>query len=92
MLKGASGRTASNFELEGAAIDGRTAVIVSKADMGGAWSRDPLGNWDFTVSPGGEPQREMAFRTGVNIVMYSMCTDYKDDSVHLPFILRRRKR
>jgi hypothetical protein len=26
----------------------------------------------------------------VNLAMYALCTDYKDDAVHLPFILRRR--
>ena len=31
-----------------------------------------------------------AFRLGVNLAMYALCTDYKDDAVHLPFILRRR--
>ena len=40
--------------------------------------------------PGGEAQRETAIRLGVNIAMYALCTDYKDDAVHLPFILRRR--
>jgi hypothetical protein len=29
-------------------------------------------------------------RLGVNVAMYALCTDYKDDAVHLPFILKRR--
>lgn len=92
MLRGAAGRIAKSDRLEGAAIDGRTAAILSQNDLGGAWARDSLGNWEHMVSPGGEPQRELAFRLGVNIVMYALCVDYKDDQVHIPFILKRRKR
>jgi hypothetical protein len=39
---------------------------------------------------GGATQREAAVRLGVNLVMYALCLDYKDDQVHAPFILRRR--
>jgi len=67
-------------------------VLLSVDDLGGAWARDSLGNWEHMVTPGGEPQRELAFRLGVNIVMYALCVDYKDDQVHVPFILKRRKR
>ena len=28
---------------------------------------------------------------GVNLAMYATCLDYKDDQVHLPFILKRRR-
>jgi hypothetical protein len=43
------------------------------------------------VVPGGEHQREMAFRMGVNLCMYALCLDYKDDSVHLETIMNRRR-
>jgi hypothetical protein len=39
--------------------------------------------------PGGEVQREMAFRAGVNIVMYALTGNYKADQVHLPALLER---
>ena len=39
--------------------------------------------------PGGERQREMAFRTGVNIVMYALTGNYKADQVHVPALLER---
>ena len=38
---------------------------------------------------GGERQREMAFRTGVNIVMYALTGNYKADQVHVPALLER---
>src|SRR5512133_2608231 len=76
--------------VEAQAIDGRLAVVYSQNDLGGAWARTELGDWEYPCSPGGEPQRETAIRIGVNLAMYALCTDYKDDAVHLPFILRRR--
>lgn len=76
--------------LEAQLLDGRLAVLYSQNDLGGAWARGALGEWEYACTPGGEAQRETAFRLGVNIAMYALCTDYKDDAVHLPFILRRR--
>ncbi len=39
--------------------------------------------------PGGEPQRELAYRFGVNLVMYALTGNYKSDQVHVPAILER---
>jgi hypothetical protein len=39
--------------------------------------------------PGGERQRELAFRFGINLVMYVLTGNYKADQVHLPAIIRR---
>ena len=39
--------------------------------------------------PGGEPQREIATRFGVNLVMYVLTGNYKTDQVHVPAILER---
>jgi hypothetical protein len=76
--------------VEAQILDGRAAVIYSQNDLGGAWARTELGEWEYPCTPGGEAQRETAIRMGVNLAMYALCTDYKDDAVHLPFILRRR--
>ncbi len=90
LLEHQGGRLAVKPWLEAQVLDRRLAVIYSQNDLGGAWARGQLGDWDYTCTPGGEAQRETAFRLGVNIAMYALCTDYKDDAVHLPFILRRR--
>ncbi len=84
------GRLMVNPYLEELNLEGRTAVIYSQNDLGGAWARDGLGNWEYEVFPGGERQRSMAFRLGVNIILYALTGDYKQDQVHLPFILRRQ--
>lgn len=86
-----AGRVLRVPRLEGIRLDERYAVVYSQNDLAGAWARDAFGRWEYEVTPGGERQREMAFRLGVNIAMYSICLDYKDDLVHTPFILRRRR-
>jgi hypothetical protein len=86
-----AGRTIRVAHLEGVTIEKRLAVIYCQNDLSGAWSRDAFGRWEYEVTPGGERQREMAFRLGINLVMYAMCLDYKEDLVHVPFIMKRRR-
>ena len=38
--------------------------------------------------PGGDDQREEAFRVGVNLAMYALCLDYKTEQAHIDYILR----
>lgn len=90
LLDGPYGRVQGPGYLEGIERAGRLAVAYSRHDMGGAWARDNLGSWEHPVTPGGDTQRERAIRFGVNLVMYALCLDYKDDQVHAPFIMRRR--
>jgi len=69
--------------------DGVASVIVGSSDWAGAWAIDDSGRPRFAVTPGGERQREMARRVGVNIVMYALTGNYKADQVHVPAILER---
>src|SRR5437870_457602 len=69
--------------------DGVASVIVGGNDWAGAWAVDGQGRPGFPVVPGGEPQREMALRFGVNLVMYVLTGNYKTDLVHVPAILER---
>src|SRR6202012_347105 len=71
--------------------DDRLVCAYVANDLGGAWARDDFGNYDFPCEPGGEKQRELAFRMGVNLVMYALCLDYKSDQVPVPFIMKRRR-
>jgi hypothetical protein len=90
LLDRQGGRVLVKPWLEAQVLDGRLAVVYSQNDLGGAWARSELGDWEYPCTPGGEPQRETALRLGVNLAMYALCTDYKDDAVHMPFIMRRR--
>ena len=69
--------------------DGVSSIIVGANDWAGAWAIDGQGRAAFAVTPGGEPQREMAMRFGVNLVMYVLTGNYKSDQVHVPAILER---
>jgi hypothetical protein len=69
--------------------DGVSSVIVGANDWAGAWAVDGEGRPAFAVVPGGEAQREMAMRFGVNLVMYVLTGNYKSDQVHVPAILER---
>lgn len=91
MLDAAPGRLLNRGQLEACTLGKRASVIYSQNDLAGAWNRDEGGDYEFEVSPGGEPQRELAFRIGINICMYALCLDYKDDAVHLPLIMNKRR-
>lgn len=84
------GRVEGPEHLEAVMRGERAAVIYSRHDLGGAFERDNVGTYLHAVQPGGETQRESAIRLGVNLVLYALCLDYKDDQVHAPFIMRRR--
>lgn len=79
------GRVEGPSSLSGWMSDGRAAVIRTRHDLGGALARDNFGNWEHEVNPGGERQREEAIRLGVNIVLYTLCLDYKDEEPHRRF-------
>jgi hypothetical protein len=91
LLDHQGGRQLVKPYLEAAQVGNRLAVVYSQNDLGGAWARDDRGEWEYEVVPGGDAQRETAFRLGVNLAMYATCLDYKDDQVHLPIIMRRRQ-
>jgi len=90
LLQRPVGRVQGPAFLEGIAYGDRIAIVYTRHDLGGALLRDKLGAWSQAVVPGGEAQREQAIRLGVNLVLYALCTDYKDDQVHAPFLMRRR--
>ncbi len=70
-------------------VDGVSSILITSNDFASAWAMDERGQALYPVVPGGERQREMAFRTGVNIVMYALTGNYKADQVHVPALLER---
>jgi len=86
------GRKATRPFLSGLDRENRTVLVYSQNDLAGAWARDSLGAFMHQVEPGGDRQREMAFRLGINLVLYALTVDYKKDLIHVPFIEKRRRR
>jgi hypothetical protein len=90
LLRRAEGRVAGPKTLDAIVRGGATQVLFSSHDLGGALARGTTGMWEQPVSPGGDSQRERAIRLAVNIAMFVLCSNYKDDQVHAPFLMRRR--
>ncbi len=86
------GRVLGPPHLEAIVRGGNAQVIFSTHDLLGALARTRGGSWALEVSPGGFRQREYAIRLAVNLAMYLLCSDYKDDQVHAPWLMRRRAR
>jgi hypothetical protein len=90
LLRRAAGRLQKEAKLEAIIRGGMLQVIFSPNDLLGALAREAGGVHPFDAVPGGEMQREQAVRLAVNIAMYVLCSNYKDDQVHAPFLMRRR--
>lgn len=90
LLQEAVGRIQREQKLQAVVRGGFVQVIFCQNDLLGALARDPGGVHPFDVEPGGERQRELSVRMAVNIAMYVLCSNYKDDQVHAPFLMRRR--
>jgi hypothetical protein len=69
--------------------DGVSSIVVTSNDLASAWALDDGNRPIYAAVPGGEVQREMAFRAGVNLVMYALTGNYKADQVHVPALLER---
>lgn len=74
---------------EASVNDGVSSVIIGSHGWASAWAIDQFTMPMFPVIPGGERQREMANRFGVNLVMYALTGNYKTDQVHIPALLER---
>jgi hypothetical protein len=90
LLTRAVGRVEGPAKLEAMVRAGAAQVIFSQHDLLGALARSAGDVSPLAVTPGGELQREHAIRLAVNIAMYVLCSNYKDDQVHAPFLMRRR--
>jgi hypothetical protein len=73
----------------GGSNDGVSPIIIGSADWAAAWAIDDQGRPMAAMVPGGELQREYAYRFGINLVMYALTGNYKADQVHVPALLER---
>jgi Domain of unknown function (DUF4159) len=74
---------------QGAINDGVSAVIIGSNDWASAWAVDSSGRTIAAVVPGGERQRELAYRFGINVAMYALTGNYKGDEVHTRELIKR---
>lgn len=90
MLPRPVGRVEGPAQMEAIIRGGSAQVIFSSHDVLGALARDSSGLPSFSVVPRGDMQREYAARLAVNLAMYVLCSNYKDDQVHAPDLMRRK--
>jgi hypothetical protein len=71
--------------------DGVTPVVIGGNDWAAAWAMDDAGRPLMRIGrgSGGERQREIAYRFGVNLIMHVLTGNYKSDQVHVPALLER---
>jgi hypothetical protein len=69
--------------------DGVSTILITENDFAGAWAVDADRTFLYPTVPSDPMQREMAYRTGINIVMYTLTGNYKADQVHVPALLER---
>ncbi|MEO9776128.1 DUF4159 domain-containing protein [Roseibium sp.] len=69
--------------------DGVSPILITGNDFAAAWAITNTGEFMYPTVPNNPVQRDYAFRSGVNIVMYSLTGNYKADQVHIPALLER---
>ncbi|MBW4093251.1 MAG: DUF4159 domain-containing protein [Proteobacteria bacterium] len=69
--------------------DDVSPVVIGSADWAAAWAIGPDGQPPYATIPGGEDQRVLADRFGVNLVMYALTGSYKGDQLQMKAILQR---
>lgn len=84
-----TGRRAGPDHIEAIVRGGTAQVLFLNHDLLGALARRGE-NWAHPMEMGSATAREQAVRFAVNLAMYVLCSDYKDDQVHAPFLMRRR--
>ena len=72
--------------------DGVSSVILGFNSWASAWALDKNNYPLFPLAPSGEKQRELAYRFGINVLIYSLTGNYKSDQVHSKSILKRLKK
>lgn len=69
--------------------DGVSSIMITSNDLAGAWATETDGAPSLPTVPPNPTQRTYAYRTGVNILMYTLTGNYKSDQVHIPALLER---
>jgi hypothetical protein len=72
--------------------DSVSPIIIASDDLAAAWAEDADRRPMYSLIPGGARQRELALRSGVNLVIYTLTGNYKADQVHAKDILERLTR
>lgn len=89
LCRGNEGSTQIQGHTDSIIDEGRIQVLYIYNNLLGAYDRHS--DTSRFGAARRDRQRDLAYRLGVNLVMYALTLDYKEDQVHVPFILRRRR-
>ncbi|MEL6341858.1 MAG: DUF4159 domain-containing protein [Myxococcota bacterium] len=82
------GRTNMQDYLEGVTVGPITPLVYCANDLSGALDRGPDGRDRYPVVPGGNWQRREALKLAINLVLYSLTSNYKHDQAHVAELMR----
>jgi len=82
------GRVAVSDVLEGVTAGPITPLVYCPNDLSGALDRGPDGRDRFPVVPMGNTQRREALKLGINLILYSLTSNYKHDTAHVLELIR----
>ena len=88
LLREPLGRVANHRVLEGVPQGSTHNFVYGRDDLSGALDRRPDGVDALPCTPGGESQRREAVKLGINLVMYALTSNYKQDITHVNELLR----
>lgn len=88
LLREPMGRVATHRTMEGIALGSMHPLLYSQDDVSGALDRRPDGSAANACIPGGEVQRNEAIKLAINLVMYALTSNYKQDQAHVRELMR----
>ena len=91
LLESVAGRVSSTKMLEGVTVGNLCPLVYSQNDLSGALDRGPDGRYRFACVPGGERQRKGALKVWVNLLMYALTANYKNDQAHIRQLMLERR-
>jgi hypothetical protein len=77
------GRVSVHRTIEGVAQGTMNPLLYGRDDLSGALDRAADGSEMHACSPGGERQRREAVKLGINLLMYALTSNYKQDQAHV---------
>lgn len=83
LLHRVPGRVDRHPYLEGVTVGNLCPVVYCRNDISGALDRADDGQWQHACVPGGELQRREAKKVGINLLMYALTANYKNDQAHV---------
>ncbi len=76
---------------EGITVGNLSPLIYCRNDVSGALDRGDDGRYRSACVPGGERQRREAVKVGINLLMYSLTANYKNDQAHVRQLMLERR-